>query len=96
MTTFQELRKAAESIGSAFTDSNTPAGHFGVTMTILGITTVYLLEGKVQDPEAIVKGRIELKPFTMKGSNVYVGNGIKGGEWVGGSMMFAEAFAKMV
>lgn len=97
MTTLAEVRNAATFSGATFADHATPEGHFGITVTIMDIATVYLFEGQIPSPDAVVKGRVELpSAFSNKGSNAYAGNGIKGGEFLGTHLPFAEAFSKMV
>lgn len=105
MNTLADIKKAAEAnsegnvIVSVYTDSASPAGHFGATAIILGIVTVYLLEGVEGDDNAVIKGRAELPSVERaeKGarSTFYAGSRLKGGTITGGPS-FEEAFAKMV
>lgn len=106
MATLADIKKAAEAnsegkvIVSVYTDSASPAGHFGATAIILGITTVYLLEGVEGDDNAVIKGRAELASLKYLGSRkrteFYAGSGLKGGTITISANSFEEAFAKMV
>lgn len=97
METFADIVKKSKVAGRPFVDHATPAGHFGVTNLMLGITSVYLLEGELGAPDAIIKGRVEL-PAVDSGSmnTTYVGNYLKGGTFSGFGDAFEASFAKMV
>lgn len=100
MATLADIKKAAESNVSVFVDDATPAGHFGATVKILGITTVYLLEGTKDDDNAVIKGRMELPSIAdahkKRAVDFVVGSGLKGGTWSGIVRSSEEAFASMV
>ena len=97
MTTFADIQKAAESTVSTFIDDETPVGHFGATVKILGHVTTYLLEGMKDDPAAVVKGHIVI----MDRGNHHEALGYSKGTLVGGYYLgrvqsYGDTFAKMV
>jgi len=106
MATLADIKKAAEAnsegnvIVSTFVDHATPAGHFGAVAIVLGITTVYLLEGVQDDANAVIKGRIELPSINeahkKRSVDYSIGGNLKGGTWGGLVHSTEEAFAKMV
>jgi len=83
MSTFADIQKSATGIMSTYIDDYTPAGHFAATTTVLGIVTTYLLRGELNDREALIVGRGEI---IGRRQTCYLGGGIKGGEWVGGTL----------
>lgn len=95
MSTLAELKFSAQDTVSTFVDATTPAGHFAAAVKILGIHNTYLLEGKIDDPKAVIKGRLEVKGMGAA-VKIYVGSGIKGGLWSGRFESTEKAFASMV
>lgn len=95
MSTLAELNFSTEGTVSTFVDSTTPAGHFAAAVKILGIHSTYLMEGKMDDPKAVIKGRIEAKGMGSA-VKIYIGSGIKGGLWSGRFESTEKAFASMV
>lgn len=96
MSTLADLEKNSEKLAT-FVDDATPVGYFGATAKILGLFATYLLKGEEGDKEAQIVGRVEV-PNSMEISktNVYVGSGLKGGEWSGRLTSYSAAYAKMV
>lgn len=96
MSTLADLNKNAEKVVT-FVDDATPAGYFGASAKVLGIFSTYLFKGVEGDESAEVVGRVEIpKGLDLLNTSVYVGNGLKGGEWSGRLTSYSEAFAKMV
>lgn len=97
MTTLAELDKESNGTFMSFEDALFPSGHFGVTAFIGGFLVGYLLEGKLNDPESVVKGRIE---YVKEGGKLVVygfaGSEVKGGAPLGEVTDFNETLAKMV
>jgi hypothetical protein len=86
MSTFADIKKAAETNPVVFNDASVPAGHFGATTTIDSRTTVFLLEGDFKAPDAVIKGRVILVPDPT-GQNpgtlaVYKGDGLRDGDFI--------------
>lgn len=100
MATLADIHAVAENdIVSAFCDDSIPAGpYFGATAKVLGITTVYLLEGEMGAEDAVIRGRIELPPVgkSAKRTDFAIGGNLKGGKWGGLFISAEDAFAKMV
>ena len=97
MTTLAELATASNDTFTTFTDEMFPAGHFGVTVYVGGYLIGYLLEGELDSPEAVVKGRIEYRSEAGKlVRDAFAQGGTTGGVHLGEVTNFAETFAKMV
>lgn len=94
MSTLADIRKVAESPVRTCVDDDTPAGHFLVTVRVLGITTTYLCAGAETNPGASIAGRIEW--YDNATPRAYAGDGIKGGRLMSGWIDSTEAFAAMV
>lgn len=64
------------------TDAITPEGHFQVTAKVQGRVRIYLLEGEPSNPEAIIKGNVEMTNNCQSGI-AYRGNHLRGGNMLG-------------
>lgn len=97
MTTLAELDKESNGTFIPFEDAAFPSGHFGVTAFIDGFLVGYLLEGKLDDPDSVVKGRIEWgKEDDRLVRYAYAQGGVTGGVPLGEVTDFNETLAKMV
>jgi hypothetical protein len=77
-------------------DETVPAGHFVATVKVNGVSTnVYLLEGTLDDPAAVIKGRIQDRG-PGEAVRVYVGGSADGGSWVSRFESREQAFASML
>ncbi|TDP89574.1 hypothetical protein EDF62_3327 [Leucobacter luti] len=79
MATFAELGENAK-ILRTFNPEHDPFasdGEFTVAATVLGITYIYVLQGKFEDPDAVIVRRYWHQPG--KQTIVYEGDGILGG-----------------
>lgn len=63
-------------------DNITPEGHFQVSAKVKGRIHIYLLEGEINDPKAIIKGNVELSKNCQSGI-AYRGNTLRGGNMLG-------------
>lgn len=95
MATLAEIKRVNEGTVATFVDATTPAGHFAATVKTLGVHMTYLLEGAEGDLNAAVKGRIEAKGMGAA-VRVYVGGGVRGGQWNARFESTEQAFASMV
>lgn len=97
MTTLAELSAASTGTFDTFTDPVFPAGHFGATAYVGGILRGYLLEGQLDNPEAVIKGHIE---YRSEGGKLvkcaFAKGGATGGVPLGAFTDFKEIFTKMV
>lgn len=82
MSNLADIEKSAVGVVATYTDYTTPTGYFAATTTIVGIVTTYLLRGELDDRDAVIIGRGEIVGLRQ---NCYLGDGLKGGEWVGGA-----------
>lgn len=97
MTTLAELATASNETFTTFTDDMFPAGHFGATAFVDGDLRGYLFEGTLDDPQAVVKGRIEYGSEAGKLVRyAFAQGGVTGGVPLGEVTDFPEIFAKMV
>lgn len=97
MTTLAELAIASNYTFTTFVDEMFPAGHFGATAFVDGDLRGYLLEGAQDDPQAVVKGRIEYNPEAGKLVRyAFAQGGVTGGIPLGEVTDFSDIFAKMV
>lgn len=93
MTTLAELATASTGTFDTFTDPVFPAGHFGATAYVDGVLRGYLLEGQLDNPEAVIKGHIE---YRSEGGKLVKCAGVTGGVPLGAFTDFKEVFIKMV
>lgn len=95
MSTLAHVKFSTKDTVSTYVDSTTPAGHFAAAVKVLGIHTTFLMEGKIDDPNAVIKGRIEAKGMGAA-IRIYKGGSMKGGTWFGRFESTEKAFASMV
>ncbi|WP_159600533.1 hypothetical protein [Agromyces humi] len=77
-STLADIRKSSERPVRTFVDDTTPDGHFGASAKIVGLATVYILKGELDDPAAQIVERTE---YHMVGApRRYIGRGLKGGQ----------------
>lgn len=95
MSTLAHIKFSTKDNVSTYVDSTTPAGHFAAAVKMLGIHNTYLLEGVQDDPNAVIKGRIEAKGMGAA-VRIYIGGSVKGGTWSGRFESTEKAFASMV
>ncbi|MBC9704860.1 MAG: hypothetical protein H9W81_07770 [Enterococcus sp.] len=97
--TLKSIKKAADIDIVATSNGDAPEGHFVATTKVLGLTTTYLLNGELDDEDAVIVGRVEIieKPNKANSyrTNAYRGSRIKGGELISAGS-YDEAWTKMV
>lgn len=97
MTTLAELATASNYTFTTFTDDLFPVGYFGATAFVNGELRGYLLEGEQDDPQAVIKGRIEYNSEAGKLMRyAFAQGGVTGGIPLGEVTNFPDIFAKMV
>jgi hypothetical protein len=98
MTTLTDLKAASNGILETFVDKEQlPDGHFGAMGLINNDLVGYLLAGEQDDPEAVVKGRVEYAKADGKLAVYgFAGPGLNGGTPLGLITDYRETFAQMV
>lgn len=96
LTTLAELATASNSTLDTFTDDTLPAGHFGATVFVDGDLRGYVLKGEKDNPEAVVRGRIEYGTEENKlVLYAFAQGGITGGVPLGEVTDVTDALVKM-
>lgn len=97
MATFADIKKNADGTVITFEDAATPAGHWGATTLMLGLTFFYLLEGQKDDLTSEIKGHVVLaNAHARTAADAYAGVGLIGGTHLGKVSSYQETFAQMV
>lgn len=97
MATFADIKKNADGPVITFVDDSTPAGHFGVTTLMLGLTFVYLLEGPKDGLTSEIKGHVVIaNKHARTTADAYAKGGLIGGTYLGKVNSYEETFAQMV